>query len=77
MGYMDFLIRLLSIEEEGKNTRRQKMLLEKANFDTNVSLKDIDYSFNHALDREKIEELGMLHFLKELENISIIGPPGV
>ena len=63
IGYMDFLLRLLSVEEEGKNARRQEMLLEKANFDSISSLKDIDYSFNHALDREKIEELGKLHFL--------------
>lgn len=77
MGYMDFLVRLLSVEEEGKNARRQEMLLEKANFDTNASLNDIDYSFNHTLDREKIAELGNLHFLKAHENIIIIGPPGV
>lgn len=77
IGYMDFLLRLLSVEEEGKNARRQEMLLEKANFDSISSLKDIDYSFNHALDREKIEELGKLHFLTAHENIIIIGPPGV
>ena len=77
MGYMDFLVRLLSIEEEGKNARRQEMLLEKANFDTNASLKDIDYSFNHTRDREKIEELGKLHFMTAKENIIIVGPPGV
>lgn len=77
MGYMDFLVRLLSVEEEGKNARRQEMLLEKANFDTNASLDDIDYSFNHTLDRAKIDELGNLHFLNAHENIVIIGPPGV
>lgn len=77
MGYMDFLVRLLSVEEEGKNARRQEMLLEKAHFDTNTSLEDIDYGFNHTLDQEKIEELGKLHFLKAHENIIIIGPPGV
>lgn len=77
MGYMDFLVRLLSVEEKGKNARRQEMLLGKANFDTNTSLEDIDYSFNHTLDREKIEELGKLHFLDLQENIIIIGPPGV
>lgn len=77
MGYTDFLVRLLSVEEEGKNARRQEMLLEKANFDTYAQLKDIDYSFNPTLDRNKIEELGKLHFLQAHENIIIIGPPGV
>ena len=74
LDYMDFLIRLLSVEEEGKNARRQEMLLEKANFDRFSSLSEIDYSFNHSLDKDKIEELGKLHFLQKQENIIIIGP---
>ena len=77
LDYMDFLVRLLSVEEEGKNARRQEMLLEKANFDRFSSLSEIDYSFNHSLDKDKIEELGKLHFLQKQENIIIIGPPGV
>lgn len=77
IGYMDFLVRLLSVEEEGKNARRREMLLEKANFDSPSTLDDIDYGFNHTLDKEWIEELGKLHFLGAHENIIIIGPPGV
>jgi DNA replication protein DnaC len=77
LGYMDFLVRLLSVEEEGKMLRRSAMLLEKASFDSTVSLEDIDYSFNPSLNQAKIEELGKLHFLDAHENIIIIGPPGV
>ena len=35
LGYMDFLIRLLSVEEEGKTARRVENLLEKANYGDN------------------------------------------
>jgi DNA replication protein DnaC len=77
LGYIDFLVRLLSVEEEGKSTRRTEALLGKANFDTPSSLKDIDYSFNPSLNKTQIEELGKLHFLEHHENIIIIGPPGV
>ena len=77
MGYMEFLVRLLSVEEAGKNARRREMLLERANFESTASLGDIDYSFNHTLDKERIEELGKLHFLKAHDNVIIIGPPGV
>ena len=77
LGYMDFLVRLLSAEEEGKSARRAEMLMGKANFDTPSALKDIDYGFNPSLDRGKIDELGKLHFLDAHENIIIIGPPGV
>lgn len=77
LGYKDFLIRLLQIEEEGKSCRRSERLLMKASFESYKRLKDIDYSFNSSLDKNKIEELGKLHFLEKHENIIIIGPPGV
>ena len=77
MDYTDFLIRLLAAEDEGKTLRRTEMLVGKAKFDTASCLDDIDYGFNHSLDREKIEYLGQLHFMDEHENIIIIGPPGV
>ena len=77
LGYMDFLIRLLSVEDEGKKARRVENLLGRAHFDAASTLGDIDYSFNPSLDKSRIEELGKLHFLDAKENIIIIGPPGV
>jgi len=77
LGYMDFLIRLLSIEEKGKNHRKVEKLLDKACFDSMTSLEEIDYGFNYSLDQDKIEELGSLRFIDAHENAIIIGPPGV
>lgn len=77
LGYKDFLIRLLQLEEEGKTNRRCEKLLTKACFDSTKELSEIDYSFNPSLDKARIEELGELHFLKRHENVIIIGPPGV
>jgi DNA replication protein DnaC len=75
--YMDFLVRLLSVEEEGKKSRRYERLLDKACFDTIASLEEIDYAFNPTIDRDKVEELGSLRFMDNCENIIVIGPPGV
>ena len=69
LGYMDFLIRLLSVEDEGKKARRVENLLGRAHFDAASTLGDIDYSFNPSLDKSRIEELGKLHFLDAKENI--------
>lgn len=77
LGYEDFLIRLLSVEEEGKRNRRSQKLLRKACFETEKHLDEIDYSFNPTLDRDKINELGQLDFISAGENVIIIGPPGV
>ena len=77
LGYMDFLMRLLELEDNGKSSRRTERLLDRAGFDSTSSLEDIDYSFNPSLDKAKIDELGRLAFLDNHENIIIIGPPGV
>lgn len=77
MGYMDFLVRLLSVEEEGKKIRRYGRLLDKACFDSTSALEEIDYAFNPTIDKGKIEELASLRFMEARENIIVIGPPGV
>jgi len=77
MGYENFLRRLMEIEDEGKQRRRQDKLTQAAGFDTIKYLEDIDYSFNPTLNAGKIEELGRLDFLEAHENVIIIGPPGV
>lgn len=77
MGYEEFLVRLLSVEEEGKRIRRTEKLFRKACFETEKHLDEIDYSFNPTLDRDKITELGKLNFITANENVIIIGPPGV
>ncbi|MCD8300432.1 MAG: IS21-like element helper ATPase IstB [Clostridiales bacterium] len=75
--YEEFLAQLIRTEEEGKDARRSRMLVNRAHFESTVSLDDIDYSFNPSLDKSQIEDLGQLHFLDAHENIIIIGPPGV
>ena len=77
MGYEDFLVRLLAVEEEGKRGRRIEKLRQNACFEAEKRLDEIDYSFNPSLDRDRIIDLGGLGFLEACENIIIIGPPGV
>lgn len=77
LNYTDFLVRLLTVEDEGKHIRRTEKLKSKAGFDSTSRLSDIDYSFNHSLDKSRIEDLGKLDFIRAKENIIIIGPPGV
>ena len=77
MSHLEFLKRLLEIEAEGKNNRKQERLRNAAGFETMKKLEDIDYSFNPSLDYNKITELGKLGFIDANENVIIIGPPGV
>ena len=63
MDYLEFFMRLINAEDEGKNNRRTGKLLAKAGFNLPSRLDDIDYSFNPSLDKSKIDDLGRLHFI--------------
>ena len=77
MDYEEFLERLIRIEDDGKQRRRQERLKASAGFESDKSLEDINYSFNPSLDKGKIDELSKLRFIDNSENVLIIGPPGV
>ncbi|WIV11338.1 IS21-like element helper ATPase IstB [Proteiniborus sp. MB09-C3] len=77
LGYKDFLIRLIQVEEEGKKKRLTERLTLKAGFDFIKTLDDIEYDFNESISYQKVKELGTLSFMDRNENIIIIGPPGV
>jgi len=77
IGYKEFLIKLLKMEEEGKRKRLAERLVVKARFDLIKTLDEIEYDFNDTINYQKIRELGTLSFMEHNENIIIIGPPGV
>lgn len=77
ISYLEFLKRLIEVEDAGKTGRRTDKLQTEAHFEAIQHLEDIDYSFNHSLNRDKITELGRLDFIEANENVIIIGPPGV
>ncbi len=77
LGYKEFLIKLIQVEEEGKKRRLTEKLILKAGFNYLKTLDDIDYAFNDQIQHQKIRELGTLAFMEKQENIIIIGPPGV
>lgn len=77
LGYKEFLIKLIALEEEGKKRRLAERLTLKAGFDFIKTLDEVEYSFNKSINYQKIKELGTLSFMDRNENIIIIGPPGV
>ena len=48
MSYLEFLKRLIEIEDEGKAGRRTDRLQTEACFESIKRLEDIDYDFNHS-----------------------------
>lgn len=77
LGYKEFLVKLLQVEDEGKSQRLVEKLIRNANFDFIKTLDEIEYEFNETINYQKVKELGTLSFMDNHENIIIIGPPGV
>jgi DNA replication protein DnaC len=77
LSYKDFLVRLVEVEDTGKQTRLAERMTLAAGFEYLKTLDEIEYEFNDSINYQKIQELGNLTFMDRSENIIIIGPPGV
>lgn len=77
LGYKEFLISLLTAEEEGKRKRRTERNIKAAQFEKITTLEEYDFSFHNYQNMQKIKELSTLEFLDKRENIILIGKTGV
>ena len=71
------LERLLAIEAESVEARRQTGRLRFASLPQPWTLADFDFSAQPGVDEALVRDLATLRFLDEAANILLIGPPGV
>jgi len=76
MSYEEFLTRLLESEYELRRENSVKNRLRYARFPYKKYLEDFDTSKYEPELRIKFTELNTLNFIKEKENIILIGSPG-
>jgi len=72
-----FTALLIDQEWEDRQNRRIKSLIRQAGFKLSVSPHDIDYTTSRNLDKNQLERLLGLQFIKQAENIIFTGPTGV
>ena len=60
-----------------KENRRMKRLLKTAKFKINACIEDIDYKSPRGIDKSVILRLAACDWIKNAQNIIIIGPTGV
>lgn len=77
IGHREFLVRLLEIEANGKRERNTERNIKAAKFEGIKTLDGFDFSFPDKINEAKIRDLETLSFIKNKENIILIGPPGV
>lgn len=76
-SYTAYLARLVSEELIAAQERSVNHRYKQARFPGVRTLESFDYSFQPALNAALVRELAELTFLKQAENVILLGPPGV
>lgn len=76
-SFTDALYELTNLEIDYVKEKRINATVKVANFPYLKTFDDYDFSFQPALNKEKILELKNLRFIENKENILFIGSPGV
>jgi len=75
---LDEYAALLADQEwELRQHKKIKNMIARAGFKLHASVRDIDYTASRGLDRNYLERLLSLDFIKQSQNIIITGPTGV
>lgn len=74
---IDQYVALLADQEwEHRQNRKTQNLLKRAKFRSSASIKNVDYTTSRGLDKNTFERLASLDFLKQQQNLIIIGATG-
>ena len=71
-----FIFHLVSNEWDNRRNRAIDRAIKVATFRYNASLEEIDYSFERGLDRNQVDRLAALEFVRESNDLFITGPTG-
>lgn len=71
-----FIFHLVSSEWDNRRNRAIERAIKQANFRYNALLTEVDYTFERGLDRNQVERLAALEFVRESKDLFITGPTG-
>jgi DNA replication protein DnaC len=71
-----FIFHLVSSEWDNRKNRAVERAVKAASFRYNATLEDIDYTFERGLDRNQVERLAALEFVRDHRDLFITGPTG-
>jgi len=71
-----FIAHLVASEWDNRRNRAVERAIKVASFRYNAVLEEIDYSFERGLDRNQVERLAALEFVKDSKNLFVTGPTG-
>jgi DNA replication protein DnaC len=72
-SHLEFLHRLLADQAGPRRQRRIERLIKEARFREALPLSTIDWNFNPAIPRLKIEALAQADFIRRKQNVVFVG----
>jgi DNA replication protein DnaC len=76
LAYPEFLALVLQDEILGRENRKLKARLKRANVSGDKTLESFDFDFNPKINRAQIHELASCRFITEKVPVLIVGPCG-
>jgi DNA replication protein DnaC len=77
LDYKGFLTQALEAEWRGRHQRGVESRLKLARLPWVKTLDQFDFEFQPSIDRRQVRELAGLSFVERVENVVLLGPPGV
>jgi len=68
---------LIDQEWEDRQNRKMERLVQCAKFKISATISQIDFKTNRGLDRDIVNKLALLGFVKHKQNVILTGPAGV
>lgn len=76
LSYMDFLATIVTDEIARRGQKRFASALRRANFRSQKTLEEFDFTFNPNINRALITDLASCRFMEEKVCVLIVGPCG-
>lgn len=77
MSYVDFLLSLTQDEIDSRKFSKRERSIKKAHMGKYKNIVEFDFNFNLTINRQQIMNLATCQFIKQSENIILVGPAGV
>ena len=75
--YTQYLGTLVSAQLSARMDRSFRERLARARFPSVKTMEEFDFAFQTSIDERLVRTLATLQFVKEAQNVLLIGPPGV
>lgn len=76
LSFSEFLALVLQDEILGRDNRKLKARIKRANIRSDKTLENFDFDFNSKINRIQIQELASCRFVYEKAPVLIVGPTG-